>query len=205
MHVSKRVRTMLLIYMSEGGITLKRNLKVNKQKRILTLDSLVTTVKVLRKRKRKIVLTNGCFDIIHLGHVKILEMAQSLGDVLIVGLNSDSSVRHLKGHGRPIMPEMDRAEIIGALRCVDYVTIFSEMTAENLIRNIKPNVYVKGGDYEKDYEKASRKEMAVVKEYGGEVIVLPYVSGKSSTLLVKKILTLYANNELLVNEGGDDI
>lgn len=203
MHVSKRVRTMLLLYRSEGGITLKRNLKVNKQKRILTLDSLITTVKVLRKRKRKIVLTSGCFDIIHLGHVKILEMAHSIGDVLIVGLNSDSSVRHLKGHGHPIMPEMDRAEIIGALRCVDYVTIFSEMTAENLIRNVKPNVYVKGGDYEKDYEKASRKEMAAVKEYGGEVIVLPYVSGKSSTLLVKKILKLYANNELLVNAGGD--
>ena len=204
MHVSKRVRTMLLIYMSEGGITLKRNLKVNKQKRILTIDSLVTIVKVLRKRKRKIVLTNGCFDMIHLGHVKILEMAHSLGDVLIVGLNSDSSVRHLKGHGRPIMSEMDRAEIIGALRCVDYVTIFSEMTAENLIRNVKPNVYVKGGDYEKDYDKASRKEMAAVKEYGGEVIVLPYISGKSSTLLVKKIQKSYANNELLVNAGGDD-
>lgn len=191
---------MLFTYMSYGGITLKRNIKVHKQKIILTLDSLVTIVKVLRKRKRKIVLTNGCFDMIHLGHVKILEMAHSLGDVLIVGLNSDASVRHLKGHERPIMPEMDRAEIIGALRCVDYVTIFSEMTAENLIRNIKPNVYVKGGDY----EKASCEEMAVVKEYGGEVIVLPYISGKSSTLLVKKILKLHANNELLLNAGGDD-
>lgn len=199
MPVSKKVRTMLLIYMSAGGITLKRNLKVHKQKRILPLGSLVTIVKVLRKRKRKIVLTNGCFDMIHLGHVKILEMAHSLGDVLIVGLNSDSSVRRLKGHGRPIMSEMDRAEIIGALRCVDFVTIFSEMTAENLIRNIKPNVYVKGGDY----EKAPCKEMAVVKEYGGEAIVLPYISGKSSTLLVKKILKLYVNNEL-VNTGGDD-
>jgi glycerol-3-phosphate cytidylyltransferase len=148
----------------------------------------------------KIVLTNGCFDMIHLGHVKILEMARSLGDILIIGLNSDSSVRRLKGHGHPIMFEMDRAEIISALRYVDYVTIFSETTAENLIRNIKPNVYVKGGDY----GKSSCKEMALVKEYGGEVIVLPYIPGKSSTLLINKILKFYANNGLQVSKGGDN-
>lgn len=183
------------------GFTPKRNLKskAHTQKRVLTLDPLVTTVKILRKRKKKIVLTNGCFDIIHQGHVKMLEMAHSLGDILIVGINSDSSVRYLKGHGRPIISQMDRAEIISMLRCVNYVTIFSETTAENLVWNIKPDVYVKGGDY----EKVPCKEMVLVREYGGEVTVLPHISGKSSTSLIKKILELYAGNELLVNGRGD--
>lgn len=136
------------------------------------------------------VLTNGCFDLLHLGHVRYLQQARALGDCLIVGVNSDASVRRLKGPSRPLQPEADRAEILAALACVEYVVLFGEDTAESLVEALRPDIYVKGGDY----AAASQEELLrilpearVVQSYGGHVHVLPYVPGKSTSDLVQRL------------------
>jgi rfaE bifunctional protein nucleotidyltransferase chain/domain len=132
---------------------------------------------------KTIVFTNGCFDILHVGHVRYLQAARELGDCLILGLNSDQSVRILKGPTRPINNQDDRAEVLSALSAVDHVVIFEEPTAENLIAKIKPAIYVKGGDYNvKDLP-----ESAIVSQYGGRTILIPEVPGKSSSNIIKKI------------------
>ncbi|GMB01278.1 D-glycero-beta-D-manno-heptose 1-phosphate adenylyltransferase [Pelosinus sp. IPA-1] len=137
----------------------------------------------LKADGKTIVFTNGCFDILHVGHVRYLQAARELGDCLILGLNSDQSVRTLKGPTRPINTQADRAEVLSALSAVDYVVIFEEATAENLISQIKPAIYVKGGDYNiKDLP-----ESAIVSEYGGQTILIPEVIGKSSSNIIKKI------------------
>lgn len=145
-------------------------------------DAALLTEK-LKSQGRKIVLTNGCFDILHVGHVRYLNAARELGDCLIVGLNSDASVRQLKGASRPVNCEADRAEVLAGLACVDYVIIFDEQTAESLVAEIHPDIYAKGGDYSVD----RLPEAKVVAAYGGQIALLPEVPGRSTTNLIQKL------------------
>ncbi len=138
----------------------------------------------LRRKNKKIVFTNGCFDIIHAGHVRYLTAAKNFGDVLIVGLNTDESVRRLKGANRPINNQDDRAEVLLGLKAVDHVIFFGEQTAENLIAEVKPDIYVKGGDYTLE----TLPEAKIVQSYGGRVEFVNLVAGRSTTNIVKKIL-----------------
>jgi D-beta-D-heptose 7-phosphate kinase/D-beta-D-heptose 1-phosphate adenosyltransferase len=138
----------------------------------------------LKNEGARIVFTNGCFDILHLGHVRYLREAKKLGDILIVGLNSDDSVTALKGTQRPYVSELERAEILASLECVDYVTIFNELRPDNLIRLIKPDVHVKGGDY----RASDLPERKTVESLGGKVAVIPPIKGRSTTNIVEKIL-----------------
>lgn len=140
----------------------------------------------LKRRGNKIVFTNGCFDILHAGHVRYLTAAKTFGDVLIVGLNSDESVRRLKGSSRPINSQLDRAEVLSGLKAVDHVIIFGEQTAEALIARVKPNVYVKGGDYTLE----TLPEAKIVQKFGGRVELVNLVAGRSTTNIVEKILEL---------------
>ncbi len=132
---------------------------------------------------RKVVFTNGCFDILHAGHVRYLAAARALGDLLIVGLNSDESVKGFKGADRPINPQDDRAEVLAALAAVDHVVIFDDRTAEGLVAEIKPDIYVKGGDYCID----DLPEAAIVAGYGGRTVLVPEVPGRSSSTIIGKI------------------
>ena len=137
----------------------------------------------LKAAGKTIVFTNGCFDILHAGHVRYLQAAREIGDCLILGLNSDQSVRTLKGPTRPINDQNDRAEVLSALSAIDYVVIFEETTAERLIGEVQPSIYVKGGDYNvKDLPEA-----AIVASYGGKTILIPEVPGKSSSNIINKI------------------
>ena len=138
---------------------------------------------VLRRGGKKIVFTNGCFDILHAGHVQYLAQARALGDCLVVGLNSDESVRSYKGEGRPVNGEQDRALVVGALRSVDYVVLFSERTAADLIAQVKPDVYAKGADY----TLATLPEAKLVMEYGGRVEFIDMVAGRSTSSVIEKI------------------
>lgn len=137
---------------------------------------------VLRDAGARIVFTNGCFDILHAGHVRYLAAARALGDYLILGLNSDASVHRLKGETRPVNDENDRAAVVGALKSVDAVVIFGEDTAEALIDEVRPAVYVKGGDYTRETLPESR----IVEAYGGEVAFIPLVAGKSTTNIIER-------------------
>ena len=137
----------------------------------------------LKADSKIVIFTNGCFDILHVGHVRYLAAAKQLGDCLIVGLNSDHSVQRLKGPTRPINNEADRAEVLSALAAVDYVVVFDEHTAENLVTDIQPNIYVKGGDYHLD----ELPEAKVAAVYGGRTILMPEVPGKSSSHIIKKM------------------
>ena len=139
----------------------------------------------LRRQDKKVVFTNGCFDIIHAGHVRYLTTARNFGDMLIVGLNTDESVRRLKGASRPINNQDDRAEVLLGLKAVDYVIFFDEETAEALISEVKPDIYVKGGDYTLE----TLPEAQIVQKYGGRVELVNLVAGRSTTNIVEKILT----------------
>ena len=138
---------------------------------------------ILHQAGRKIVFTNGCFDILHAGHVRYLEQARTCGDYLILGLNTDQSVQQLKGPQRPLNNEIDRAEVVGALRSVDAVVLFGEKTAAELIAKVKPDVYVKGGDYTLD----TLPEAKIVQSYGGRVEFIAMVDGRSTTNVIEKI------------------
>ena len=151
--------------------------------KILTETALQRQVSTLRCQGKRIVFTNGCFDLLHPGHVVYLEAARALGDVLIVAVNSDRSVRALKGPQRPITPEADRARVLAALACVDYVTLFADETAERLVEMLQPDIYVKGGDY----ARADPVEAAAVRAYGGSVRILPFTAGYSTTRLVDQV------------------
>ncbi len=144
---------------------------------------IVETCKEIRQRGKKIVFTNGCFDILHVGHVRYLTTAKSFGDVLIVGLNTDESVKILKGENRPINNEKDRAEVLLGLKAVDYVVLFGERTAENLVSEIRPDVYVKGADYTVD----KIPEAKIVQSYGGQIELVKFVDGHSTTNTIKKL------------------
>ena len=136
---------------------------------------------ILRQGGQKVVFTNGCFDILHAGHVTYLEAAKAQGDVLVLGLNTDESVRRLKGPERPINSELDRAKVVGALKAVDYVVLFGEQTAEAVIAEVKPDVYVKGGDYTLD----TLPEAKIVQSYGGKVAFIDMVEGRSTTNIIR--------------------
>jgi len=139
----------------------------------------------LKATGKTVVFTNGCFDILHAGHVRYLQAAKELGDCLILGLNSDESVRRLKGPTRPINHQEDRAEVVEALAAIDYVVIFEETTAEHLVGEIQPSIYVKGGDYQIN----ELPEAGIVASYGGKIILIPEVPGRSSSNIIKKITT----------------
>ena len=149
----------------------------------VTRDNLSAFAAALRAHGQRIVFTNGCFDILHVGHVRYLGAARALGDCLVVGLNSDTSVRRLKGPERPVNEEADRAEVLDALRAVDYVTIFDEPTAAELIEIIRPDVYVKGGDY----TIATLPEAKIVRDYGGRVEFIDLVPERSTTRVIEKL------------------
>lgn len=149
-------------------------------------SELIRGLASLRSQGRKIVFTNGCFDILHVGHIRYLQEARALGDVLVVGLNSDSSVRALKGESRPIQSEDERGEILAALACVDFVTLFSESTPLRLISQVKPNILVKGGDW--PIEKIVGADL--VQREGGKVLTLQFVPGRSTSSILQKIVNL---------------
>jgi rfaE bifunctional protein nucleotidyltransferase chain/domain len=134
---------------------------------------------------KRLVFTNGCFDLLHVGHVRYLQAARELGDALAVALNGDASVRALKGDSRPINPEQDRAEVLAALECVDFVTIFPDVRVTNVVRQVRPHIYAKGGDY--TVESLNPEERAVLEEAGAEIKILPLVPGKSTTSVVEKM------------------
>lgn len=152
---------------------------MNLKNRIISKTSLNRILPRWRKENKKIVFTNGCFDIIHSGHIKSLKYAKSCGDILIVGLNSDSSIKKIKGPNRPINKFKDRATVLSAIRYVDYVIGFKEKTPYNLIKSIKPDVLVKGGDY-------SLKEI-VGREFAAEVRVVKLLKGRSTTKIIEKV------------------
>jgi len=134
---------------------------------------------------KTIVFTNGCFDILHAGHVRYLEAAKQLGDILVVALNGDASVRELKGEGRPLNSQEDRAEVLAALGAVDYVIIFEEKRVDNLLRQVRPRVYAKGGDY--TVNSLDPEEAAALREIGAKIEILPLVAGKSTSKLIQAI------------------
>ncbi|MBK7843772.1 MAG: D-glycero-beta-D-manno-heptose 1-phosphate adenylyltransferase [Bdellovibrionales bacterium] len=153
--------------------------------KILEEAALLRELSQLRNKK-KVGFTNGCFDLLHVGHIRYLQEAKSLGDILVLGLNSDMSVRNLKGESRPIQNELDRGEILAALACVDYVIIFSEETPLRLIEAVRPDILVKGGDW--PIERIVGAE--TVLKRGGEVRTLQFVSGRSTSSIMEKILQL---------------
>lgn len=150
---------------------------------VLQRNRLIARVAIERRGGAKIVLANGCFDLFHVGHIRYLAGARALGDILIVGINSDEQVRKLKGANRPFMPETERAEMISALRFVDYVTIFDEPTVEELIRAVRPDFHAKGTDY----TTKTVPEKEIVKEYGGQTAIVGDPKDHSSTELIKKV------------------
>lgn len=150
---------------------------------ILTIEEAILRFGREKRNGRRVVFTNGCFDLLHPGHIRSLEHARSLGDALIVGLNSDASVRQLKGEGRPVIPELERAEILAALECVDAVLIFDDLTPQRVIAALLPDVLVKGGDWPGD-KIVGREE---VEAAGGRVVLAPVVAGYSTTEILKKI------------------
>jgi D-beta-D-heptose 7-phosphate kinase/D-beta-D-heptose 1-phosphate adenosyltransferase len=150
---------------------------------ILSMDALCRERERLRQAGKKLVFTNGCFDILHVGHVRYLNAARKLGDALVVAINSDKSVRELKGPSRPVVGETERAEMLAGLRSVDYVTIFDDVSPRTLVASLLPDILVKGGDYELD-QIHGREE---VEAAGGRVIALPFVEGASTTGIIEKI------------------
>jgi D-beta-D-heptose 7-phosphate kinase/D-beta-D-heptose 1-phosphate adenosyltransferase len=159
--------------------------------KILERNALKNELEELRKKGKKIAFTNGCFDILHVGHVRYLREAKKTADVLVLALNSDSSVRSIKGEKRPLMNENERAEILAALEFVDFITIFEELTPLELINCLKPDILIKGGDWPEE-KVVGREE---VKKWGGRVAIIPEIEGKSTTNIVEKIKTLYCSNK----------
>ena len=157
------------------------------KQKIKKREELLMSITDLKARGKRIVFTNGCFDLLHVGHIRYLEQAKTLGDILVVGVNSDASVRKLKGPKRPILSAEDRTEILSGLGCVDLITIFDELDPLALIASLQPNVLVKGGDWTK--EQTVGKE--VVERSGGEVVIIPFVEGASTSNLIETILGRY--------------
>ena len=154
----------------------------------MTWENLPAWRAALRAGGKRLVVTNGCFDLLHPGHVTYLESARNQGDVLLLGLNGDDSVRQLKGDGRPVNSEADRAIVVAALQSVDGVCIFAEKTATRFLAAAQPDIYVKGGDY--NLETVNQDERRVVENAGGRVVILPFVPGKSTTAILAKIARL---------------
>ena len=158
--------------------------------RVVGWEQLARELAAARAAGQRVVLTNGCFDLLHVGHVRGLRAARALGDVLVVGVNSDASVRALKGESRPLVAQGERAEVLAALESVDYVVIFEEPTAERLASLVRPAVYAKGGDYAGSGAALDARrlpEAAVVAAHGGETVLVPLVPGRSTSDLVARI------------------
>jgi rfaE bifunctional protein nucleotidyltransferase chain/domain len=167
---------------------LHQNASVNFREKIVPWEKLPEWRAALREKGKKLVVTNGCFDLLHPGHVTYLETGRNMGDALLVGLNGDESVRQLKGQGRPINGEGDRAAVLAALASVDGVCIFVEKAATHFLSVAQPDVYLKGGDY--TLETLNQQERRTVEQAGGKIVIIPFVSGKSTTDLLKKISRL---------------
>ncbi|MBN9418646.1 hypothetical protein ABS71_11860 [bacterium SCN 62-11] len=146
--------------------------------RVVTVEELLPHL-----QGRRVVFTNGCFDLLHVGHLRTLQWARAQGDLLVLGLNSDASVRHLKGPTRPITAEGDRAELLAGFACVDFVVIFEEADPMRLLAQIRPAVHVKGGDYRPE----ELPEAALVKSWGGQVLVTPLIEGRSTTKIESQL------------------
>jgi rfaE bifunctional protein nucleotidyltransferase chain/domain len=155
------------------------------KKKILTAEQARALGDEMRENGRKLVFTNGCFDLLHVGHVRYLQAARALGDALIVAINGDESVRALKGQGRPLNQADDRAELVSALESVDHVVIFPEVRATQLLAIVRPAIYVKGGDYTEDSLHA--EERAALDQIGAEIRILPFEAGHSTSGLLEKI------------------
>ncbi len=155
--------------------------------KIVTWEALKREVERLRGEGKKVAFTNGCFDILHAGHVQYLREARKAGDLLILGLNSDASVRAIKGEKRPLVPQGERAEVVASLAAVDYVTLFDEPTPLALIEYLRPDLLVKGGDWEEE----SVVGRDAVRSWGGKVVIIPMTEGVSTTNIVEKILRIY--------------
>ncbi len=155
------------------------------QGKVVSLESLAGWRESLRRSGKCLIVTNGCFDLLHAGHVRYLEGARGLGDALLVGLNGDASVRALKGPGRPVHSAADRALVLGALTCVDAVCVFPETRAVRFLEVACPDQYVKGGDY--TLETLDKGERAAVERGGGGIVILPFSVGKSTSATIRKI------------------
>jgi len=155
------------------------------QTKVIDINELTQRAKELRAAGKKLVATNGCFDLLHVGHVRYLQAARGLGDALVIGLNGDHSVRELKGSGRPINNERDRAEVLAALECVDFVTIFSEVRATPFILAAQPAIYAKGGDYTS--ETLNAEERAALQKLGAEIRIIPFEKAYSTSLLLEQL------------------
>lgn len=155
--------------------------------KVKNLDALAVIIAAEKARGKQVVFTNGCFDLLHVGHVKYLQKARGFGDLLVLGLNSDASIRRLKGEKRPLIGQEERAHILAALDCVDYVVVFDEDTPLTLIETLRPAVLVKGGDYTLDGVVGRE----VVESYGGRVELVAFVDGRSTTNIIEKILKAY--------------
>jgi D-glycero-beta-D-manno-heptose 1-phosphate adenylyltransferase len=166
----------------------RQDKRMNFRSKIIAWDKLPEWRKNFRATGKKLVVTNGCFDILHLGHVTYLETARNFGDALLVGINGDEATRQLKGAGRPVNSENDRATVLAALESVNGVCIFTEETATNFLAAALPDIYVKGGDYTLDT--LNQDERRAVESAGGKIILVPFVPGKSTTSLLEKISRL---------------
>lgn len=153
----------------------------------MTLEQLTEWRQHLRGTGRRLVATNGCFDLLHAGHVSYLQAARALGDALLVGVNADASVRLLKGNGRPVNNEQDRAYVLSGLACVDAVYVFPELKALAMLEQVKPDIYVKGGDYTIDT--IEQTERRLVESQGGKIAILPLVPGRSTTSIIQRMAT----------------
>lgn len=153
--------------------------------KVKTLDELIASRAGWSSAGKTVVWTNGCFDILHVGHIRSLRDAKALGDILIVGINSDASVRSVKGDSRPIIPQADRAELIAALEMVDYVTIFDELTPVEALSRLRPDIHCKGAEYEDGTRPVPERE--TVLSYGGQIRFLPFHPGRSTSELVDRI------------------
>lgn len=158
------------------------------QDKIITREAVPAWRRALRLAGRQLVVTNGCFDLLHAGHVAYLEAARAEGDALLIGLNGDASVRELKGADRPVVPEKDRATVLAGLGCVDAVCIFPEVRAHDFLTLAEPDIYVKGGDY--TLETLNREERHAVEASGGRIVFIPFLAGRSTTGLIAKLQKL---------------
>ena len=163
----------------------EQNAAVTFREKIISWEQLPSWRAALRARRQRLVVTNGCFDLLHVGHVTYLENARNHGDALLIGLNGDASVGQLKGPGRPLNGENDRAAVLAALASVDAVCIFGERTATRFLTFAQPDIYVKGGDY--TLETINQDERTVVEQAGGTIVFIPFVPGKSTTAMLQRI------------------
>ena len=161
---------------------------MNFREKLISWEALAAWRANVRAQGKRLVVTNGCFDILHLGHVTYLETARNLGDLLLVGVSGDNSVQQLKGPGRPVNNEQDRALVLASLESVDGVCIFTEKAASRFLSIATPDIYVKGGDY--TLETLNQEERHIVEQAGGKIFLLPFVPGKSTTSLLEKISRL---------------